>query len=281
MDFVRNLITFSFCNALINKILAIIFSSIKIGFYLAIILFLKNWDRNTTKLESFCIFQIIFEFIILFTCIFMIIFSKYLNKKLLYILIRILTIIITVYLFFNFFIDICIFATIKFKEFPDLYRLDEDPIFFYSDKKLPYFSDELKKFINKDTNKISVSKINNEIFNFTYLVKNNDQIYVSDPKYFQIYFTDKSKLNNSHQKRHRFELNKTMKIQIVCIIIDIFSFFLWNCIKFKHKNLIQNRVIEKFGKKIIYYGYVQKIFFVTTSHDKEEEKDALKKNFRK
>ena len=97
MDFVRNLITFSVCNALINKILAIIFSSIKIGFYLAIVLFLKNWDRNTTKLESYCIFQIIFEFIILFTCIFMIIFSKYLNRKYLYILIRILTIIITVY----------------------------------------------------------------------------------------------------------------------------------------------------------------------------------------
>ena len=53
MEFVRNLITFSVWNALINKILAIIFSSIKIGFYLAIILFLKNWDRDTTKLESY------------------------------------------------------------------------------------------------------------------------------------------------------------------------------------------------------------------------------------
>ena len=66
-----------------------------------------------------------------------------------------------------------------------------------------------------------------------------------------------------------------MKIQIVCIIIDIFSFFLWNSIRFKHKYLIQNSVIKKYGKKIIYYGYVNKFFFITIDHNKDEEEIAL------
>ena len=265
-------ITFSLCNALTNKILAIILSSIKFGLYLATFILLKNWNKETKKLESFCIFQFVYEIIILLTSVFMLIFSKYLNKKWIYRLLRIHTIIIIIYLFLNCFFDIGIFASIKFKKFPDLYSLDEDPIFNYTDDKLSY---SLEQFINKETQKISLHLINEDIFNFTYLENKNGQIYVPDPKYFQIVFDDEMKSDlMPYQKRHRFEFNTAMIIKLINIILDILSFFLWNSIRFKHKKLIQDSVIKKYGKKILYCGYGRQ-FLIFTFHDKVKEEMAL------
>ena len=157
----NSVITFSLCTALTNKILAIIFSIIKLGIYLTYFLFLKNWYKEIHKLDAFSIFQFAYEIIILLTSVFMIIFSKYLNRKWIYWILRIHTVIITIYLFFLCFIDICIFARIKFKEFPDLYKLSEDPIFNYTDE----LSYSMKKYINKETKEIDISKINDDIFN--------------------------------------------------------------------------------------------------------------------
>ena len=270
----NSIITFSLCTALTNKILAIIFSIIKLGIYLICFLFLKNWYKEAHKLEAFSIFQFAYEIIILFTSVFMLIFSKYLNRKWIYRILRIHTIIITIYLFFICFIDICIFARIRYKEFPDLYKLSEDPIFNYTDTDELSYS--LEKFIDKETKKINISKINDDIFKFTYLEKNNNQIYVPDPQYFQIFFINKP--NNElmpDQIRHEFEFYIAMGLQLILIILDILSFFLWNSIKFKHKKLIQNKVIKKYGRKIIYAGY-GRISVFGYSHDKEEEEMAIK-----
>ena len=265
-------VTFSICNALISKILAIIFSSIKFGFYLATFVILKNWNKETKKLESICIFQFVYEIIILLTTVFMIIFSKYLNRKLIYRLLRIHTVIITIYFFFNCFIDMGIFASIKFKKFPDIYSLDEDPIFNYSDTKLSF---SLENFIIKDTQEIDISLINEDIFNFTYLEKKNNHIYVPDPKYFLINFNNESKSDlMPYQKRHRFEFNIAMIFQLINTILDILSFFLWNSIRFKHKKLIQNSVIKKYGRKIMYAGYGRQ-FLIITIHDRFKEEMAL------
>jgi hypothetical protein len=76
----------------------------------------------------------------------------------------------------------CIFAGIKYKEFPDLYRFKEDPIFNYTDDN-DYF---LEKFIIKNTQKIDISLINETIFNITYLVKDNGQIYIPDHNIFEL-----------------------------------------------------------------------------------------------
>ena len=269
-----SVITFNICNALTNKILAIILSSIKFGLYLTTFLLLKNWNKETKKLESFCIFQFVYEIIILITAIFMLIFSKYLNRKWIYRIIRVHTVIITIYLFFSCFFGMCIFASIKFKEFPDLYCLDEDPIFNYTDEISSY---SLEDFIIKEEKKIDISKINYDIFNYTYLEKKNNQIYVPDPKYFQINFTNVSKSDlKPYQKRHRFEFNIEMTIRLINIILDILSFFLWNSIRFKHKKLIQNSVFKKYGRKIIYAGYVRQFFIITISHDKLKEEAAIR-----
>ena len=206
----------------------------------------------------------------------MLIFSKYLNRKWIYRFFRIHTRIITLYLFINCFIDICIFAGIKYKKFPDLYCLKEDPLFNYDDEK--YYS--LEKFINKNIQKIDISLINDTIFNISYLVKDNDQIYVPDPQYFQINFTDEIKIGlKPYQKRHRSEFNAAMVLVLINIILDILSFFLWDSIRFKHKKLIQNRVIKKYGKKIVYTGYFKLvrvfIIFVFYGSDREKEKEAL------
>jgi hypothetical protein len=156
------------------------------------------------------------------------------------------------YLFINCFIDVCILAGIKYKEFPDLYRLDEDPIFNYTEGK--YFS--LEKFFNKQTEKIDISLINGTFYNYTYLIENNSHIYVSDPQYFQIDFNDEAKENlKSYQKRHRSEFNAPMILVLINIILDILSFLLWNDIKYKHEKLIQNKVIKKYGLKIMYAAY--------------------------
>ena len=267
-------ITFSLCNAQVNKILAIIFSSIKFGFYLATFILLKNCNKETKKLESFCIFHFDYELIILFTSVFMLIYSKYLNRKWIYRIIRIHTVIITIYLFFNCFIDICLFASIRFIQFPDLYSLDEDPIFNYTDYKVSY---SLQNFIIRKTQKINISLINEDIFNFTYLEKKNNQIYVPDPQYFQININ----INNEsmrellpHQERHSFEFNTAMIFQLINIILDILSFFLWNSIRFKHKKLIQNSVIKKYGRKIIYIGYFRQ-YYIFFFRDKVREERAF------
>ena len=62
----------------------------------------------------------------------------------------------------------CIYTGIKYIEFPDLYRSDEDPVFNYSDDIVSY---SMKKYINKEENKIDKSLINDEIYSYTYLIK--------------------------------------------------------------------------------------------------------------
>lgn len=273
-EFCYSTITFSICNTLTSKILAIIISLIKSGLYYKTFILLKTWYKETNKLEMFCFVQFVCENIILLTSLFMLILSKCLNRKNIYKFFKILTTIIIVYLFFSCFFDICIYAGIKFKEFPDLYQLDEDPIFNYTDN---IFSFSLKKYINKETNKIDISLINDEIYNFTYLTKKNNQIYVSDPQYFKINFTDESKSNlMPYQKRHRFEFNIAMILQLANTFLGFLSFFLWKSIRFKHKKLIQNGVHKKYGKKIIYTGYGKSCANIDTYHDKEKEKEALR-----
>lgn len=149
----------------------------------------------------------------------MLIFSRYLNRKVIYRLFVFFTIIITVYLFLGLFIDICMFAGIKYKEFPDLFQLNTDPLLNYTDD---ISAISLKNFININTNKIDISLINDEIFNFTYLERNGSQIYVSEPKYFKISFIDNSIGNlKPSQKRHRSEFNKEMIIQIINTILGV------------------------------------------------------------
>ena len=267
-----SIITFYSCKALTNKILAIIFSFIKLGLYLAIFMFLKNWNKETKKLEFFYISKFFGEIIILFTSIFLLVFSKYLNRKCIYMFIRKFTAIIIIYLFFSCFIDMYIFASIKFKEFPDLYSLAEDPIFNYKDDILSF---SLEKFFIKGTKIIDISKIDDDIFKYTHLIKNNSKIFVSDPDYFKINFTDKSQSDlKPYQKRHRFEFNIPMILQLADIILDILSFFLWKSIRFKHKKLVQNSVLKIYGKKIIYAGYGRTFLFFTISHDEYEEEKA-------
>ena len=67
-----------------------------------------------------------------------------------------------------------------------------------------------------------------------------------------------------------------MIIRLINIILDILSFFLWNSIRFKHKKLIQNSVFKKYGRKIIYAGYVRQFFIITISHDKLKEEEAIR-----
>jgi hypothetical protein len=139
----------------------------------------------------------------------------------------------------------------------------------------------LEKFIIKNTQKIDISLINETIFNITYLVKDNGQIYVPDPQFFRINFTDEMETGlKPYQKRHRSEFNRAMVLVLINIILDILSFFLWNSIRFKHKKLIQNRVIKKFGRKIVYTGYVRivTVFIVVVvyiRHERSKEENAL------
>ena len=267
-----NAITFSICRAQTNKILAIILSSIRFAIYLTTFILLKVWNKETKGLESFCIFQFVYEIIILSTAILMFIFSKYLNRKWIYRFLRIHIVIITVYLFFNFFIDVCIFAGIKYKEFPDLYSLYEDPIFNYTDDKLWKSSYSLEKYIIKDTQKIDLYLINNTFYNYTHLDIKNGQIYVSDPQYFRINFNEEIKGNlKSYQKRHRSEFNIIMVLVLINIILDILSFLLWNSIKYRHEKLIQNRIIKKYGLKIMYAAY---FFKKSCKHDTLKEEIA-------
>lgn len=100
------------------------------------------------------------------------------------------------------------FASIKLKEYPDLYQLDEDPLFNYADNRILYF---LQKYIKKETNTIDISKINADIFHYTHLLRKNDnnKIYVSGPQYFQIKFTSEPTSNlKSYQKMHFLNLVK-------------------------------------------------------------------------
>lgn len=65
-----------------------------------------------------------------------------------------------------------------------------------------------------------------------------------------------------------------MKIQLANIILSILSFFLWKSIRYKHKKLIENGVIKKYGKKVMYAGFVTGIIFIN-SHNEYEEKKAI------
>ena len=273
MESLFSALTFSFCNAFTNKLLAIIFSCIKFGLYLTIYKLLQKWEQDTKKLEAFCIFQFSFEILILITSILMLIFSRYLNINYIFYCFRTLTIIITVYLFFGLFNDIYMLASIKFKAFPDMFRLDDDPLFDYYEGT--FYS--LNDFINKETNKINSSSINDEIFQYTHLEKNGSQIYVSDPKYFKINFTVELTGDMTPYKiQHRFEFNKEMILQLINLVFGFFSFFLWNSIRFKHKKLIQNGMVKKFGKKIMYCSYGFYLFFmIPINTDQIREKAEL------
>ena len=67
-----------------------------------------------------------------------------------------------------------------------------------------------------------------------------------------------------------------MKLRLANIILDIFSIFLWNSIKYKHEKLIQNSVYKKYGRKILYAGYGTRILVFTISHDEVKEEAAIK-----
>ncbi len=162
----------------------------KSGVYSITFISLKTWYKESNKLEIYGFVHFICENIILLTSAFMLILSKCLNRKNIYIFFKVLTSIIIVYLFLRCFFDVCTYAGIKFKEFPDLYKLDEDPIFNYTDDIVSY---SLEKCINKKINKIDISLINDEIYSYTYLIKKDNQIYVPNPQYFQYNFTDESK----------------------------------------------------------------------------------------
>ena len=273
-EFCYSAITFSICNALINKILAIIISLVKSGLYFMIFMLLKTSYKETNKIEIYCFVQFICENIILLTSAFMLILSKCLNRKNVYIFFKVLTAFIILYLFLSCFFDVCIYAGIKYKEFPDLYKFDEDPIFNFTDDILSF---SLEKFINKKTNKIDIYLINDEIYSYTYLIKTDSQIYVPDPQYFQIILTDESKSNlMPYQKSHIFEFNLTMILQLINTILGFLSFFLWKNIRYKHKKLIQNGVKKRYGKKIIITGYGQLFLGFTIYHDEDKEKEAVR-----
>ena len=268
-DYFNTLINFSICNALTNKILSIIFSLTKFGLYLAGFLIFKNWNEENKTLKSITIFQFVFEIIPLLTSIFMIIFSRYLNRKSLYLIFRILTIIIIIYIFISSIMNICLFITIKFKQFPDLYALDKDLIYDSSEKEL----NPLKGFLKG--NKVNISELN--IFNFTHLEQKNDYIYVPDPNYFKIIYANSKKYRDltPFEDRYEFKYTKAMKLRLANIILDIFSIFLWNSIKYKHEKLIQNSVYKKYGRKIVYAGYGRFILSFAIYHDEVKEEEAI------
>ena len=272
-EFIYTAITFGFCNSFINKIIAIAFSLIKLGLYLRIYFYLKNWNKETEDLKSLLIFQLCFEGFIIINSSLMIIFSKYLNRKHLYRIFRAFTIIIVLYLFFNILIDICSYAHIKYLQFPDLFCLNEDPIFNYTEDT--YYS--LNNFLIKNTKKINISLLNKDIFEYTYLTKDNsgEKIKVSDTTNFKIIFDRVNKYENimPYQERHTLELNFPMKLEMTIIIIDILSYFLWNNIKIRHEKLIQNRGGKIYGKKIVYVGYYTG--FMECNHNEQMEKIAL------
>ena len=270
-----SIITFSICNSLTNKILAIIFSLIKLLLRIQILYYLKNSSKIINKLEIIYKVQCSLEIFISFTSLFMLIFSKYMNRIHIYKLFKFLCNIIIFYLFFAWFIDICNYASIKFIEFPDFYQLNEDPIFNYTDEKLINSKYSLEKYFIKNTKQINTSKINNDIFNYTYLEKYKGQIYIKDSTYFKINFTEEIKNETQpYQKRHRFEFNLAMILQLINIFMDILSYFLWKSIKYKHKNLIQSGINKKYGRKIVYAGYGNQIFIFTINHDEYKEKEA-------
>jgi len=141
---------------------------------------------------------------------------------------------------------------------------------------------DLKKILYLIIQKITLifwkNILNNTIFNITYLVKNNGQIYIPDPQYFRINFTDEIEIRQEpYQKRHRSEFNIAMILVLINIILDILSFFLWNSIRFKHKKLIQNRVIKKYGRKIVYTGYIRivAVFIIIVYARREKFKEEI------
>lgn len=201
-----SIITFSICNSLTNKILAIIFSLIKLLLRIQILYYLKNSSKIINKLEIIYKVQCSLEIFISFTSLFMLIFSKYMNRIHIYKLFKFLCNIIIFYLFFAWFIDICNYASIKFIEFPDFYQLNEDPIFNYTDEKLINSKYSLEKYFIKNTKQINTSKINNDIFNYTYLEKYKGQIYIKDSTYFKINFTEEIK-NETQPIKNDIDLN--------------------------------------------------------------------------
>ena len=274
-EYLHSAVTFSICNSLANKILALIFSLIQFGLYFMAFLLIRNSDKKIDKLETFYLIQISFQILLFLTSMFMLLLSKCLNRMFLYRIFRFITILIPMYLFFNLFFDICNFVSLKYLNFPNLYRVNEDPLFDYKDENLEKYS--LEKYFTKNTNIIDISKINQDIFSYTYLEKYNDQIYVPDSQHFKINFT--IDINNElkpYQKMHLFEFNFEMKIHLINIIFDISSYFLWKAIKYKHRKLIQKSIIKKYGRKIVYTGYGRQFLMFTISHDEEMEKEARK-----
>ena len=274
-EYLHSAVTFSICSSIVNKILSLIFSLIQFGLYFLAFLLLRNSDKKIDKLEIFYLVQLSFQIFLFLTSILMIILSKCLNRIFLYRLFRFITIFIPMYLFFNLFFDICNLVSLKYLNFPDLYCLNEDPIFDYKDEILGSYS--LEKYFKKNTKIIDISKINQDIFNYTYLQKSDEQIYVPDSKHFKINFTVETiNATTSYQKMHLFEFNFEMIIHLINIIFDIFSYFLWKAIKYKHKKLIQKSIMKKYGRKIIYTGYTRQFLMFTISHDEYMEKEARK-----
>ena len=150
--------------------------------------------------------------------------------------------------------------------------MGKDPIFNYTDDELSY---SMENYIYKNTTRINFSAIDDSIFNFTYLEKKNEQIYISDQKYITINYTDESRSNlEPYQKRHRFEFNVPMILQLTNSLLGIILFFIWNSIRFKHKKLIQKGVMKKYGKKIMYAGYTKFFLFIPIFHVKWKEEHA-------
>jgi hypothetical protein len=116
-EFSYSTITFSICNALTSKILAIIISLIKSGLYYKTFMLLKAWYKETNKLEMFCFVQFVCENIILLTSLLMLILSKCLNRKNIYIFFKILTNIIIVYLFLVAFLMYAYMLVLNLKNF--------------------------------------------------------------------------------------------------------------------------------------------------------------------
>ena len=56
-EYLHSAVTFSICNSLANKILALIFSLIQFGLYFMAFLFIRKSDKKIDKLEKFYLAQ--------------------------------------------------------------------------------------------------------------------------------------------------------------------------------------------------------------------------------
>ena len=116
----------------------------------------------------------------------MTIITKSLSIIWIYRVFRFFIFIITMYLFFSPIIDICLFTSIKFIEYPNLYCFKEDHLFKYMDEQLNKSFDKYNYMIKN----IDINKIDKYIFEYACLELKDNKIYVSEPQYFKINFTD-------------------------------------------------------------------------------------------